>query len=187
MTTEIQDLESLKQRADLLGVKYPNKISAASLRDLIREHQAELDNAVDKTANRKETDLATARKQIRDDAMKLVRLRITNMNPKKKDLKGELITVANEFIGTVTKFIPFDPEFSVNGYHVPNCIYENLRERKFLHVRSNKDRATGRTRLSETWANEYALEVLPQLTEKELKELAKVQQASGAVDQVNSV
>ena len=187
MTTDTQDLETLKQRADMLGVVYPSKVTASALRLLINEHRDKLENVVATPANSAINTVAEQRKQVRDDAMKLIRIRITNMNPKKKDLKGELITVANEIIGTVTKFIPFDPEFSINGYHVPNCIYENLKERKFLNVRSTKDRVTGRTKTTETWANEYALEVLPQLTAKELSDLAKVQQASGAVDQVNTV
>ena len=183
-TTLDQDLEALKTRADLLGVKYPSKITAPALREMIRDHQDKLEEK--QPASRDEL-LSLARKQVHDDAMKLIRVRITNMNPKKKDLKGELLTVANEFIGTVTKFIPFDPEFSINGYHIPNVIYENMLERKFLHIRTVKDRATGKPRITESWAKEYAIEVLPPLTEKELRELATAQQASGSIDQTNAV
>lgn len=176
MTTQ-DDFEVLKERAKLLGITYPAKITTEGLRTLIREHREALDKSnpvVEPSDN--------IRKVIRDDAMKLVRVRIMNMNPRKKEIKGELITVANEFIGTVTKFIPFDPEFSANGYHIPKCIYENIKERQFLNVRTIKDKTTGRTRVSESWAKEYALEVLPQLTDKELKELAAAQAASGSVD-----
>ena len=186
-----QELDSLKARADTLGIKYSNQIGADTLRQRIREHTEALENPEPKSNTRtgntnahqdREMLLAKARMEIQKEATKLIRVRLTNMNTKKKDLPGEIITVANEYYGTVSKFIPFDPAFYENGYHIPNVIYKNLRNKKFLNIRHIKDPRTGRTRISESWVREYAIEVLPPLTPKELKELAQTQAASGSID-----
>jgi hypothetical protein len=110
--------------------------------------------------------------------MKLVRLRITNLDPKKKDLPGEIITVANRYLGTVRKYIPFG-EVTDNGYHVPYCIYTELQSRQFLNIRTIKDQRTGTNRIETTLAREFALEILPPLTKEELDRLATSQIAAG--------
>jgi hypothetical protein len=111
--------------------------------------------------------------------MKLIRLRITNMDPKKKELPGEILTVANEFLGTVCKYIPYG-EVTENGYHVPNCLYTVLKERKFLNVKITKG-ANGQSKMTHSWAQEFALEVLPALTRADLTKLAAVQAAAGII------
>lgn len=60
----------------------------------------------------------------------LVRCRVYNLNPAKADLPGEIISVANRFIGTVRKFIPFG-EATENGYHIPRVLVEDLKSRQF--------------------------------------------------------
>lgn len=119
------------------------------------------------------------RQQIRErlirDQMKLVRLRITNLDPKKKNIPGEVFTMANKYLGTVRKYIPFGN--SEDGYHVPWCIYEMLKERKFLHIRSIRNKNGRGEHIETSYVPEFSLEVLPQLTEKEIKELARMQAA----------
>ena len=112
--------------------------------------------------------------------MKLIRVRITNMDPKKKDLRGEIMTVANEYLGTVRKFVPFG-EDTVEGYHVPKCLLTMMQERKFLRIREIKDRKTGVTRPETAWVREFAIEILDPLTPEELKQLATAQIAAGTV------
>jgi hypothetical protein len=123
----------------------------------------------------------TEREQIRRDALKLVRCRITNMDPKKADLPGEVLTIANRYIGTVKKFVPYG-EVTDDGYHIPNCIYEELESRRFQNIRIIKDRKTGNKTVSATWAKEFAIEVLPPLTPEELAQLATAQIAAGSID-----
>ena len=112
------------------------------------------------------------------EQMKLVRVRITNMDPKKKDIPGEIITVANEYLGTVSKYIPFG-EVTDNGYHIPQCLFTELESRRFLNIRVIKDARTGTNRVETNNAREFALEVLPPLTKDELKDLAIAQAAAG--------
>ena len=115
------------------------------------------------------------------EQLKLVRVRITCMDPKKKDLPGEVLTVANEYLGTVRKFIPFG-EVTDNGYHIPFVLYTMLDERKFLNIRVSKDPRTGRELVTSQWAKEFAIEILPQLTQLELSNLAIAQAAAGSID-----
>lgn len=119
------------------------------------------------------------RQRLLRDAMKMVRVRITNLDPKKKDLPGEIITVANEYIGTVKKYVPFG-EVTDNGYHIPHCIYTVLRSKKFLSIKVTKK--NGREHVETQFAKEFALEVLPTLTVDELARLASAQLAAGSVE-----
>lgn len=116
------------------------------------------------------------RQKLIKDSMKLVRLRIMNLNPNKKDLHGEIFTVANEVLGTVKKYIPYG-EATENGYHVPYVLYEQLKERKFLNIQTSKK--AGQISVKTGWVPEFALEVLPPLTKEELARLAAAQAAAG--------
>lgn len=124
---------------------------------------------------------ALERQEMHDEMMALVRVRITNMDPKKKDLPGEIFTVANEVLGTVKKFVPYG-EQTDNGYHIPRWIYLQLEDRKFQHIRTVKDPRTGTMRPETRWLKEFALEILPPLTQEELDRLATAQMAAGSVD-----
>lgn len=128
----------------------------------------------------KEKKLTLRNMMIRDN-MKLVRIRLTCLDPKKKEWPGEILTVANEHLGTVSKYIPFG-EATDNGYHVPYCIYKMLKNRKFLSIRTYKDRSNGnQIKVEQRWANEFAIEVLDPLTPDELAKLAAAQTAAGTI------
>lgn len=121
----------------------------------------------------------TLRQHLYDEQMKLVRLRITCLDPKKKDLHGEIMTVANEYLGTVRKFIPFG-EVTDEGYHVPYCLYKMLEARKFLNIIVRKDPRTKQTKVTQVWAREFALDVLEPLSAQEIERLAAAQIAAGS-------
>lgn len=121
------------------------------------------------------------RRELRAEQMRLIRVRIQNLNPSKADLPGEIFTIANDYIGNVTKFVPYG-EATDEGYHIPYCIYTQLRDRRFNHIRTGKDKKTGTPKVETSWNKEFAIEVLPQLTPTELKQLAQAQQAAGSVD-----
>lgn len=118
------------------------------------------------------------RSDIRAEQLRLVRLRITNLNPSKAQLHGEIFTVANRYIGNVKKFIPYG-EATDNGYHVPWVIYEQLKEREFLQTKTRPGRTNaGQIILDQKWVKEFALEVLDPLTPQELASLAAQQAAA---------
>ncbi len=121
----------------------------------------------------------TLRQMLHEDQMRLIRCRITCLDPKKKDLPGEIFTFANEHLGTVRKFIPFG-EQTDDGYHIPFCLYRMLKRRTFLHIKTGKDRK-GRDQVSTRYVSEFAIEVLPPLTQGELAQLATTQAAAGSM------
>lgn len=118
------------------------------------------------------------REHMRVTQMKLVRVRIQNLDPKKANLPGEIFAVANEYLGDVKKFIPFG-EVTDNGYHIPYCLYKMLKNRRFLNVRERKDR-DGKIHVETSWVKEFALELLPDLSPEELKQLATAQIAASS-------
>lgn len=187
--TEADELNLLKQRARMMGVQFSNNIGLESLKERIRakmegEEQAPNTETVPELKSSSEATPVkrkTLRQHLLEENMKLVRLRITNLDPKKKDLPGEIVTVANEHLGTVRKYVPYG-EVTDNGYHVPYCIYKALKARKFLNIRTFKDRQNqNQIRVEQNWAQEFALEVLPQLTKEEIQKLAAAQSAAGGL------
>lgn len=196
-TPQPTELDMLKQRAKLMGITFSNNIGVEALKAKIEEHKAAATaktQASDLTSTETVTNDAqdskavetpkakklSLRAHLQKEKMKLVRLRITNLDPKKKDLPGEILTVANEYLGTVRKFVPFG-EQTDNGYHVPYCLYEMMRDRKFLSIKTRKG-SKGQTIVEQQMAREFALEVLPPLTEAELARLSTAQQAAGGIE-----
>lgn len=181
MTTETnessvaEELRLLKQRADLMNIPYSNNIGVDTLRNKINERLES-----DALKNQAKSSRVALRGQLRKEQLKLVRIRLTVMNPNKAAWRGEFFTVANSVIGTVKKFVPFNPKFYTNGYHVPYCIYKMLKDRKFLSITTEEEK--GKTRVTTQFVPEFSIEVLPQLTKEELKELATAQAAGNRID-----
>ena len=173
-TVVANELELLKTRADKLGIKYSPNIGIETLKERINavlspEKPATAVNAVD-----------AERTRVRNDALKLIRCQIVNLNPNKKAWEGEIITVWNKYTGTVRKFVPFG-EKTVEGYHVPQIIYNVLKERKYLSISTKRDPKTGELTVKTQWVPEFSLTILPQLTKEQLAELAAAQKASGSI------
>ncbi|AHB79425.1 hypothetical protein psb1_007 [Shigella phage pSb-1] len=180
------ELEVLKQRATLMNIKFSNNISVEKLREKIEAAQVKdepvVEAAVNPLGDKQEAGVKkmTLGQKIRAEQTRLIRVRIQNLDPKKKDLPGEIITVANEYMGTVRKFVPFG-EVTDNGYHIPYCIYEFLKERKFINITTRKGK-NGLPDIRATEAREFSIEVLPPLTEAELAQLAQAQIAAGSLN-----
>ena len=174
------ELASLKQKADLLGISYHPSIGAEKLREKIRAVMAEEGAAADAAATKpasSEVDEAAERQRLIDEASKLIRIRVVCMNPAKKDWEGDIFTVGNSIVGTFKKFVPFNND---EGWHVPNIIYQHLIQREcqvFVNVRDER----GNTHRKGKLIKEFAIEVLPPLTEEELAELARRQAMAAGV------
>ncbi|AWN06205.1 hypothetical protein [Erwinia phage phiEaP8] len=180
--------QALMARARMMGIEFSNNIGTDTLRQRINDKMEgkpevapEAAQTVNPLADPAPQKVRTLRQMQHDEQMKLVRIRIQCLDPKKKDLPGEILTVANEFLGTVKKYVPYG-EHTEDGYHVPYCIYRLLDSRKFLNIRTVKDRRTGIERVESTWAKEFAIEVLPQLTAQQIKDLATAQTAAGSLN-----
>lgn len=170
------ELAALKERADLMKISYHPSIGLEKLREkvnkAIESSGSEPDDEVPSEEPKADKETPARRsKHLQDQALKLVRIRVTCMNPAKKDWNGEIFSVGNNSVGTVKKFVPFNAD---EGWHVPNIMYEMIRDRQcqiFTTVKSKHGVSVRQGKL----IKEFAVEVLPDLTEKELKELARRQ------------
>ncbi len=188
------ELDMLKQRAVMMGLKFSNNISLETLKlrvqakmdgepdpvpESVRGQENPLEDGSEAPVGlgRPETTIEI-RARLQRDYMMLIRCRITNMDPKKADLPGEIFTIANEYLGTIRKYVPYG-EVTDNGYHLPRIIYDELNARKFLNIRTSKK--GGQIHVEQNWAKEFALEVLEPLTEQELARLAATQAAAGGI------
>ena len=166
------ELTSLKARADLMGISYHPSIGVEKLREKVNAALA-----VEKPAAAEEDEAAQRRRAI-EEATKLVRVRVNCMNPAKKEWSGEIITVGNSVVGTHKKYIPFNAE---DGWHIPHIMYEALLGREcqvFVTVTDSRGNKSRKGRI----IKEFAVEVLPPLSQEELAELARRQAMAGNVD-----
>ena len=181
---QVDELESLKARADILGIKYHPSISVDTLRERVNAKLAQDEEGTVKEQEGDVQEAAPAKLTIRQklikENMRLVRVRVTNLDPKKKEMPGEIFTIANEYIGTVRKFIPYG-EATDGGYHIPYCLFKMLKRKKFNSIQVRKGKH-GNEQVNTRWVPEFSLEVLPDLTPAELKQLAQAQIAAGSVD-----
>ena len=180
----VQDeLDALKARANLLGVKFHPSISLEKLREKVNaavtsEGAATSEEEAKDPAEPKQETIGEKRKRLKTEALKLVRIRLTCLNPAKKEWEGEIITVGNSLIGSVKKFVPFNAD---DGWHVPYVIYQQLKERQCQIFYTATDARGNKVRKGKL-IKEFAIEVLPPLTKEELDELARRQAMAKAID-----
>ena len=175
-----EELAALKSKADLLGVKYHPSISADKLRAKIKEHvEKPQEVTVEQTAEAPEAkateSVAEMRVRLRKEAMKLVRVNITCMNPFKREWESEIFTAGNTMVGTVRRCVPFNAD-----WHIEQILLNMLKERKCQVFYT--DKVDGRQVRRAKLINEFAIQELPALTPQELKELARRQAISKVED-----
>jgi hypothetical protein len=182
-------LEELRAQAKELGVKHHHNAGEvkiqealdAFLADSAREELAsgykhpvnkemidpETGKIVPMTSEQYRTKYLPERKK---QLNRLVRCRITCMNPAKREWEGEIISVGSAKHGTFKKYIPFDGR----EWHIPKVIFDEIKERQctvFHTITDSRGQKVRKGRL----IDEFAVEVLPPLTPKELDQLKKEQ------------
>ena len=175
----VQDeLETLKQRADSIGLTYHPSIKVEKLREKVLAALTEEPKPVKKEEVVEKETLPQYNMRKRREASELIRIRVTCMNPAKTEWDGEFFTAGNSVVGTHTKFVPFNAE---DGYHVPRIIYNQIVDRK-CQVFTTVKAPNGMKMRQGKLIKEFAIEVLPNLTQVELNELARRQAMSQAID-----
>lgn len=178
----VQDeLTLLKERATLLGVSFHPSIGLEKLREKVNAAataETPTTSAAPKPVEVVEETPGQKRVRLKQEAMRLVRIRITCMNPAKAEWDGEIITVGNSAVGAVKKYIPFNAE---DGWHVPHIMYEQLKDRQCQVFTSVRD-ARGNNVRKGKMIREFAIEVLPQLTAAEIAELAQRQAIAKTIE-----
>ena len=213
----LNELDTLKARADQMGITYKSNIGVEALKAKInaklddKPDPGDGDEAQAATPAQTETgttaaNAAAAQTQVqqtqvtqappappapveltkaqqeqkfRDEQQKehmaLVRVRVSCLNPMKAQIKGEVITVANKYLGTVSKFVPFG-EQTDDGFHIPKILLAEMKSRKFNSVTTKKG-PNGQMLPTQRLVPEFAIEELEPLTEQELARLAAAQLA----------
>ena len=197
--TPDDELTALKKRADLMQLSYHPSIGLEKLRAKVNKalnpepEDEKEDEPIVEAAKPEKAAAATRgnlppnpkespgekRRRIFMNATRLIRVRVMCMDPNKKDWDGEIITTGNKIVGTIKKFVPFNID---TGYHLPHMIYQQLLEKKCqIFVKSRAPDGKGMVSIPKL-INAYAIEVLPPLTEKELKDLAQQQAMAHSID-----
>lgn len=185
----VDELTALKERADKLGVTYHPSIGLEKLREKVNATIVEekKDDVVITDSNEpdeplievKEETLAERRYRKRQEANELVRVNITCMNPAKKEWEGEIITAGNSLVGSFKKYIPFN---TVDGWHVPRVILNQLKERQCQVFYTYKDPVSGQSTRKGKLIKEFGIEYLDNLTPKEIHDLAQRQAMAGTIE-----
>lgn len=109
---------------------------------------------------------------IRKDLTRLIRVKITCFNPAKKEWKGEIFSFINPVVGAVKKFVPYNCA-AADSFHLPYCLYMQMRRKEYQAFSGKK--VNGVDVKEPRQVKEFAIEVLPPLTQKELDDLARKQ------------
>ena len=189
------ELDTLKARADLMGLSYHPNIGVDKLKERI-EASISGESVTEEAPVAKTTpedsappaytgEVLTAAefkmlqvRKRRQKAGSLVRIRLVCMNPNKKDWEGEIFSVGSAKLGTFKKFVPFNGD--EEGYHVPQIMLDMIRERKcsiFQTVKGPKGNKIRKAKL----VPEFSVEELEPLTKDQLKDLAQQQAMSGSL------
>ena len=165
-----EELETLKARADLLGITYKSNVTSMWLREAIAKKMEE-DEQGEKALG------SISKEEAYKEAMKLVRVIVSPNDPIKHQLEGEIFTVSNSLIGSYKKYVPFNNQA---GYHIPQIMVNMLQEKKAqifpLERRNGRDVRVAKE------IKAYNVQILPPLTKQELQDLAKSQQARQSIE-----
>ena len=173
-------LDQLKAKAETLGIVATVEDTVDTLRAKIKAAQEpkEVPIVPDSPALVKAKAEQVLRQKIYEESMYLIRCRITNMNPNKADLPGEIFTVSNRYVGTVRRYVPYSE--TENGWHLPKILFDMLKEKQFPQIKTKKG-LNGQLMPETKMVNEFALEILEPLTAEELKVLANRQAAAAGL------
>lgn len=168
--------DALEQQASMLGISFHPNISDEKLSQRIKEKLEET-QPEPTTNSAKISSEADLRRKMQDEATKLVRVIISCNNPLKKAWEGEVFKAGNRYLGTVTRYVPFDRE-----WHVPQILLNVIKERMYQAFVTKVDDRTQQEYTRAFQRKEFVVEVLDQMSEAELKELARRQAARRGED-----
>lgn len=168
---EKAELESLRKKADLMGISYSGNTSLEKLRDKVAKVQGTIEEEEEKQ---------TVYNSLYDEKMKLVRCQVQCLDPQYKNSGGVFISLSNAVLGSHKWFIYFNQPIMITKWaydYLKNCKYVDRSERG----RRGQDGLT-HSKTVNTDMKSYAITDLPMLTEEELKKLAEEQTATGRLE-----
>lgn len=170
---QVSRMDSLKKKADAMGIKYKGNISEETLARKIETH---LSNEKAEVEEDEEEVVAKPTKVIphseRQRSQRLIRIVVHPVDPRRTQLDGEIVATGNSVIGMVSKYVPFNAEA---GYHVPEIIYHQLKDTMFTEFYKIYDKDNNEV-VKTRQKKAFIIEVLDPLTEDEIHDIAVRQQ-----------
>lgn len=177
---EGKSLPELRDIADELGIEYAANIGKVKLLEKIQADDKAVEGKPTKVEGVKVKKRETAA-DIKKRMNKLIRIRLSASDPQYQGRNGVTMQVGNK-TNIVGKFIPFD-----TVWHIQEPVLNSLKKRQWRKTVFKTDRTTGMKVPHTTMHPSFIIEVLPDLTESELKKLAAEQAARGSIPTENDV
>ena len=186
MDIENMDIEDVKAELTGRGIKVHHKNSEKKLREMLQadvdkndaEVPVEVESSPVEPAKVKKKSEKTTTMTLEQKCMHLKRIIVTPNDPEMSGHSGQIFTVIVSAVNNgkaIKKYVPFNNE---EGWHVPNIIVNqiaNAEMQKFKSVKTHN----GETVLQPYQAKKYNVQVLPDLSQKEIDKLAASQTARG--------
>jgi restriction endonuclease S subunit len=164
------DLETIRTRAKELGVAFHPAQKAETIQQNIDKFLSEKETLETKPAPKQETPEEAEARHLQE-AVALIPITVTSMDPADAQTTGVLVSVGNRKLGQITKAIPF-------GYkwYMPKILVQHMEAQMFCRSSMVPTGVPGTPeRLNTQWLKKYAIQYHPMPTQEELEELAKLQ------------
>jgi hypothetical protein len=164
------DLEAIRAKAKELGVAYHPAQKAETIQQNIDKFLSEKETLEAKPAPKEETPAEAEERHLKE-ALALIPVTVTSMDPADAETSAALISVGNRKLGQITKAIPF-------GYkwYMPKILVQHMEAQMFCRSAMVPTGVPGTPeRLNTQWIKKYAIQYHPMPTPQELEELAKLQ------------
>lgn len=165
------ELESLRKRADLMGISYSGNTSLEKLREKVTAAQGTTEH---------QEKMQSAYQTLFDEKMKLIRCQVQCLDPMYKNAGGQFFSLSNAVLGSHKWFVPFNVPI-----HITKWLHDYLKSVTYVDRSERGRRGTDGLTHSKTVNTDmaaYAVTDLPPLTEAELKKLADEQRATGRLE-----
>ena len=171
----IDELSMLKQRADLIGIKYAPNISLETLKERVNKAMVDAEDPKNQSSAEYTNVSDDPYAEERAQQSALVRVIVVCHDPSKNHLESELLAIENNLVRD-KRVVFFGKE-----WHITRALLESLRDRKYQAFRKLK---TAQGEVHKPYlVPAYSIQELAPLTDAELAQIARKQLADGLGDQ----
>lgn len=174
--TEEQALAALKNKADLIGVKYHPSIGYDKLYEKVQQHLESEGVNQDYVAPEDAGLVAETNQEkfarIRKDMKSLVRVQVQCLDPLKKGWEAEVLTIAND-LTTIRRCVPYN-----TPWHIERSMAAFLEERQYQYFIEKRNERGEKYKVP-MMGKAYQVTYLDELTEDQIKQLAIKQARQG--------
>lgn len=171
----IDELSMLKQRADLMGIKYAPNISLDTLKERVNKAMVDAEYPKNQSSAKYTNVSDDPYAEERAQQSALVRVIVVCHDPSKNHLESELLAIENNLVRD-KRVVFFGKE-----WHITRALLESLRDRKYQAFRKLK---TAQGEVHKPYlVPAYSIQELAPLTDAELAQIARKQLADGLGDQ----